>query len=320
MLNTFGDLIENLQVDFYKFDTASEVVIMQLIHNKCSKSLKTLKMENAGIVIFKKWKNSFDGVSLLKISMSSNFVNYKENINRELSKFFPNIVILEIKNTSFNIYGSFPRLSSIKMDDSNYNLTDFFTKNQQIESLTLDKPSLKLLGYVKILPKLKFLSIKTDKTFVMDTKFEDDAIHFNTVENVIINTFDDHIILEKITFNQISSLTINFVNSTAVSDKWTEFIERQSKSLNAFEINTKYVTRDQLLMIPNKCPELSALKISCESKFNSDDITKLVKTGKHFTVLNLRIDLTDSNLNSFGDSLPDWSVTVDGNEVSLTKK
>lgn len=287
-LKALGDLIENLEIDFSLINLDIVAEVLKLMQIKCLNSLKTLKLLHFRRSMFHSWKNAFNKVEILSISL----VSYDDfaNTSKKLEHFFPNVVELELQQMFFEscfsfLDGFFPKLKSVKIYEyvNESYFVDFFNNNPQIESIYLDKTNLLLLGSIKKLTSLYMLDINVG----YNEYFED--IHFEGVKNVKINVNQGYFVLLKISFKELHHLTLELTQNDQGKENWIDFISKHSQ-LKSFELNIERLNGGKLLEIAEKLPALEKMKIICESPtFNADDVLQFIKNSRQLKYLKMNL-------------------------------
>lgn len=181
ILNIFGDLIQDFGIDFNEISESDAREIVKLVNEKCSKSLKSFKLERFKQSLIDEFKNAFEVINSL--TYSSHITNEKVDPNVELSKYFPNVVQLQIndlKKNDWAILGRFQSLKSITLKVENQekeNWTDFLRKNVDVKTFELDAESLsedQFLDISKILTSVETVKL----VFKMETPNAENILHF----------------------------------------------------------------------------------------------------------------------------------------------
>lgn len=277
---------------------------VKLLNEKSSESLEMLKFHVCKGNVLDDLRLPFEKVSELLLSSSST-ETFAFSENRRLATFFPKVKKLSLPETDSSIWsfldGEFFSLISIEMKSPNENGVDdshidnFFKINPRIETLKLREANLKLLNRAKIIPNLKFLNIESMSEDYLN--YQSDAIHFDTVTNVTIQSYDQ--IPEKIHFNQLKELFLDI--TTEFNENWIEFISKQvNPGLNTFILFNKNLKIDNLLAISDKLTKLQTFLVRDNeptNEFIAEDIVEFVMKCKDLDTFEIVIGMEKTEQN-----------------------
>lgn len=322
-MNTFGDLIQYLDIVFFLFDEVESSQIVKLINDKCSKTLKELNLKSCKRNVLNDWDKTFDKINSLTFSIVEGESNRE---NKKLSQFFPNVVNLHLEYMNRNdwsfVDGQFPKVISPEIivhlnETANINehsyIANFFKNNNQINTLRIQDPSPEVLSHAKTLSNLKSLII--DGRFHIYEHFEVDIIHFSSVEKVKIMTHNDNPMLKKLVFDGLQSLTMDVTfNYKPDSDVWSEFFNNQMNwNLKTFTFTVYQLTKDELLTFSEKWPNLEIVVIQTKSQvLNANGIIEFIANSEHLKCLEIGY-LIDPIINVLRGKLEaEWDVQFEG--------
>lgn len=320
ILNNFGDLIQNLTVNFKEFDTQSEGrVIVNYINDKNCGSFERLSLQNVKEnVLNDLQENTCKRITTLRFSTSDRF-EFVES--RKLNELFPGVEYLDVECTNPSCWAFITeRLTNLRtfhMDFSPANvnainethITNFLKNNVRIENLRIYYTNLMLLKEVnEILPNLETLEISL---FSDDYLNYPDIVQFNNVKNLRMDYYgEEPRIPERIFFNQLQQFHLATSLSNFI-DKWFEFIDNQvNRNLTTFILATIELEKEQLFTIPEKFPDLQTLIIECWSKkIRATEIISFMKKNKHLITLKMSIQIDGIELKKLQKVLENrWNV------------
>lgn len=291
----FGDLILFLYIRFDQIDGAEGVNIMKFVNDNSSELLRELNLTRCRGNVLVELKTVFSGVISMVFSVDKTEIFI--STGQKLSFHFPNLqnfIVLNARISDWDfINGHFPKLvkfsvkipsdKQTKIDETK--IIDFLKSNTQIDTLEIRSPSLKLLratnDILQNLMSLKLSSIDSDYS-----NYIDDAIHFNSVKELIIKSIS--IAPKMIFFNQLMKLSLNV--KPELTAEWLTFINRNlNRELNVFSLTTEKLTNEQLQNILIKLTTLNDVTIKSKSKFTAKNIVDLVES-RNF-LYNIRFDV-----------------------------
>lgn len=333
LLTTFGNLIHLLKINFDKIESNHATEIVKSVNDRTSNTLKSLYLTECYGKVLDELKNQFSEVFTLSITTAKHF-EFSDK-NRKLNQLFPNIQFFLASDMSVSewtfIDGEFPFLNSfhVKLSEKTGNAFDeshiasFLKKNTQIKEISIIDSSLKALKDANdILSNLNSLEIDGLSKNYGDDKI--DSVHFKNVKKLRVIANVENEIPQKVVFDQVDDLFIKTQNK--FSTKWFDFISNQIHSkVNSFKLETVDLTKDQLLTIPNKMPDLKAVIVQSPVKFANDEVVDFVQTNKHLETLELIIKMDKADQDKLEKTLEkDWTVVFapegsDGNVKILIK-
>lgn len=294
VLSNFGDLVQKLTIN--AADISKEA--LSLLNEKSSESLKELGFELLNGENIVDWKNSFNNVKELSLIGASNFTS-----NKTFNEFFPNVEKLNVQNLfdwSF-VESSFKNVKTLEFAFEPNNINDanekqistFFTNNQQIETLTLRKPSKKLFNIVANLTNLKSLELLLTEN--VDSTGDD--VHFKTVKKLKIQS-TSNFIPNGIIFDKLEDITLELKD---FDKNWVEFIAKKlNKDTQQLTLEQGFLTQERFSNISTFLPELKFVYIinnQLTDKTNAEWIVTFIKSSKKLNALfsDLQMEKTEQN-------------------------
>lgn len=312
IFSTFGDLIQNIQIefDFLNVEQGSEVI--KFINDKSFESLKTLDLVNCHGNVLDNSKTTFTKVTTLTLSRNKR-KKFIIDENQKMIQHFPSLEALHLENIKTSdwtfIDGGLASLKLLTLNipdskdghDFNEFLVDFIKKNTQIDALRIHNVNLKLLHEIEVILR----NLKTLDIFSLSENYsngdQDEEIHFNSIRNLFINSANK--IPEKIPFEQAENFTLRI--KPVVMDGWIEFLQQINTNLKIFTLYTNYLRSEHLTVIALNFPQLQMVIIECWSTLNADDVSSFIFDLPYLNHLNMHLILESNELEKLNQILKD---------------
>lgn len=301
LIFNFGDLIQQIWVDFELIDEIFGFQLVAIINDKGFKALISLTLDNCFGNVLTKLKTTFNNVELFQFS-SHLTKNLQITSNRKFNELFPNLKTLNLFHTRASdwtsiIIGSYPMLLSLDaelpmekklggIDETEF--INFFEHNKQIEEIRFRCITLKMLKAMNdALPDLDTLNIVN----LIETNYlnyQGDDIHSQSIQYLNIDGNDFPL---KFFFDQLEKLVLYI--DTEPTENWSDFIKNQvNQNLKSFSIYLESMTKPQYLTILQSFPKLETVKIGClKSTFEAADVLNFIEKSKFLKSLVLLIDI-----------------------------
>lgn len=310
LLPNFGDLIVFLEIEFENIEQNKATEIVKSVNEHTSNTLRLLYLIDCYGNVLDELKNQFKEVIAVLFSVAENF-EFSDKDQR-LNKIFPNLQLFLVGKVSAvqwkYVDVEFPSLNNfyivfIENEINETHVASFLKKNPQIKAFEINDPSLKVLKEVNDnLPNLISLEINgLSKNYGND---KIDSVHFKNVKKIAIRTQNENEIPEKIGFHQVNNITLNI--NTTFSDKWFDFIANKIHSkVIYFKLETKSLTKDQLLNLPEKLPDLTEVALHSPVEFAADDVIHFIEKVNHLQILQIFIEMDKNEQDKFKNKFKD---------------
>lgn len=336
VLNHFGDLIHNLQLNFAEISMEQYKEFVKIVNSKSVASLQKVELKFCKANVLNDFTNIFESVTSLTFS-SSLLDRFDGCEGQTLNILFPNVKHLYVKHTKASdwpfIDGNFPNLTLFEVELPEVNehndvnetyVSSFLKNNSHIDTLSIQHANLKLLMEVKDnLHKLRTLKIDQLSQNYLD--YQGDTIHFNEVRKLTIKSGRKEKFPEKIVFDQLEVLILYI--EPEFTEKWIEFIRKQTNTkLKTFTLYARSLANEQLLNISNELPNLEVAVVSVTNKMTlvADDIVHFIGKSKALKELNMNIQMTEDEQNKLKKTMGnDWNVEFEQsseNKFKIVKK
>lgn len=321
LFRNFGSLIHVIKVDFLEISIENGKEIVELINEKCSKSLETLHLENCNDNILSGLTNDHPNVFTLRFSISTANEFNGNSDSQKLNKLFPNLKTLFIDHTTAVdwkfINGKLQNLMQLNVEfeqsivsdgEDESQIVNFLKDNQQIEQLILTRSNLKLVEKVnKHLPKLKYL--KVEQLLIDYSSHPSDVIHMKNLKHLSLRSYRVDEIPERFVFDRLEKLDLN-IFPYKFTDAWTQFIANQvTKDLNEFTLDAADLSADQFVAIGKKLRHLETVSVSCRLTLTAEDIVEFTEICSSLINLELNIQMDEWERNRLNEILPiEWKI------------
>lgn len=324
VVKNFGHLIQKLRLE--SIHTVMEPTarsIYKLINTHCSKSLNEITLHSAFDNFLDEFTNTFERVQS---------INIRDNLKteRRLNEIFPSVRQLEFHTYRFinpdaiNVKYKYLEHLTIHL----YNIpsfllhkwaTELFTKNSQIRSLKLLRPSGQ---YMKIaadlLPELENLELDT-RQFVYDSE----SINFLNVKELTVKGPFVHTVLSNVQFGNVVVLNLGELTETLFGETGFFTSNKHLKKLRLMPFTTNSVLFEQFARTKTTLQEIfigDVRSIKLERIFELiDNNAQLDKLEIEF--LNSIIPRTDLNtLRSNQQISNNWSISEFETKLILKNK
>lgn len=323
ILSKFGDSIQMFVIDFKEIGVSEGRPIIKMLNDKSFQSLTKLSFLNCKGNVLNELKNPYQNVKVFGFSCIEKGYFRIPADDQKLNNIFPNIEYLIVEKTNADDWrfldGSFEKLIGLTVwlqDTVNQShVTHFLRNNQQIAHLKIKYPNLKFLNDVnEILPNLRKLEMVSISESYLN--YQIDAVHFQHVTELSIETNDGDSFPEKITFDCIEKLSLK--NHHHSPEQWTEFIENQvNKNLTSFELYTGSLAPEMLLYFSAELTNLKSVWILSKTQIFAFGIVSFVDRCRNLTKLILITEMDEFQQNTLKQSLiSNWDVTFETNIIN----
>lgn len=320
VLNNFAGLIRSFQLDFGAMSIDQGISLIEYINNSFilhfERNLK-LSFVNCKENVLYELRNPFLNVQSVYFSVEILGIIELDKDMR-FNKLFPSLRVLEIGRTLPSdwifLNGHFQYLYKLELHeqllDVGKQVLCFLDMNKQIHTLALHLIYPHLLKEIsEIQGNLTTLEIYLSATFPLQSNtISGDKIHFFKVTELKIS-FDLDEIPNYFTFHHLEKLHLDFHSE---SSEWIDFISNQINSnLSKFSMKTENISRDHLLIIPDKLSSLKEIVIELWSNLTVQDITDFLNKNQHLNKLQIFAYIQSSEYEVLEKSLAEnWHLNI----------
>lgn len=293
LLRLFGHLIKRLGIAFDYIDLNNRKVISEHIEKYCSESLIEIHLNGFDENVMPIFENPFQNIEIVTITghlalpngnlvfpamrMNELFPKLRRlsvsNVDvydpRVLAMVFPKIEIFEI--SLMRAYADQSPL--VSMANFKMAVRNLFKRNSHIKSVTFNEcDSLKYLNLAsEFLLNLEELNAR----FVALDNYNGETIHFPNVKTFFFVSWHSLDISSKVSFDQIEELSMECLARECVA-----FIV-QNQNVRKLDLVTNALSRDDLLEIGEKLPNLTDLTLKSDSGITAGSIIEFISMSKN---------------------------------------
>lgn len=287
IIRIFGSIIKSVMLHCSGMKRSDVEEITKAMNDNCTDSLVRLEILDSSDLVWKSFQSPFKHVEAL--TLESNVQTNEVALN----ELFPNLSELSLKDVEiFNrsaFRQTFPHLEHLllvifEMDGFvDADVIDMIQKNPQLESLSLENASMKLLKFVnEQLPKLKSFEIVTK---YKDSSFsgEGEMIKFENVENVSLKFYSDEV-PRRIIFPKANKLEMEC--SSELDDTWIDYL-KQSHNLSVLTVNCR-ISNEQIATLAKGMESLTEIHITCAMDVENQTIIKFIESNPKIKIFQLK--------------------------------
>lgn len=314
ILNIFGDLIQNLHLNFADIEMDVIQKFVEIINEKSFASARKLELIFCKENVLEGFKNPFKGVTSL--TFSSNLIGKFDGKGRKLNELFPNVQEFYVRHTKASdwatIDGHFPNLrwfeaslpiAKKQNDVDETHISSFLKKNSRIDNFSIENADFKILKATnEVLPKLT--TLKIDQFSRNNQNDEGKGIHFQNVKKLTIKSGNEEKMPEDISFEQLEELKLYI--EPEFSDKSIEFIKKLGiERLKTFTLYTRVLTKDTFLKVPKILPNLEFTHISMVNRITltANDVLDFIDKSQQLKELTVNLQMQDNEKNKLKKAL-----------------
>lgn len=176
-------------------------------------------------------------------------------------------------------------LSADQSDVDESEINCFLQINNQTESLTIRNATKWFLKQIsEYFTNLTSLKIELLRENYLN--YQGDTIHFNTVNNVIINTTRENEIPEGIAFDNVLNMTM--IIGPQTNNNWIEFIGKQNENLCIFTLYKSDITQEDFKKLSEKMTNIEEFEMIDSSpiaRLTFDDLNGFIADKKNLAMM-----------------------------------
>lgn len=299
ILQAFGHLISNLEVDLYNIKENDRIEIGREVVRWCSKALPQLNLQNCDLSVFTEKQSSLQNVENVTFGGD---VTYSQSGILNLNQFLPKMQSLSFDSISVcdsNLFDhEFSNLKRLFVKFASWTPNEFkeiiteklLQKNQQIEYVHLVNTDIKFLKAVKLNAKPKVLKIqrliRNDQSADNEEKLNDD----------------------KVVFDGLNEVELNFVEDFELNE-FFELIENSLANVTKLQLKQGVVNAQQLIKLASASPNMIEASLDCDVDALPNNITTFMDFSGKLNKLYLKAS-NETTHNTLREQLTGkWIVT-----------